>query len=503
ILLGEEGSPVLADCGVARLLEDSTHVTGTGAVVGTPAYMSPEQAAGHEVGPASDQYSLAVVLFETLVGRPPFEGRTPVATALAHLQQAPPSPRALNPDLSPGVEAVLLQALSKQPEDRFPGCTAFIDAVTLAAHGPTGAAFDTATAIRDITPTPPLQTRRLAPNTPGTPIPAPMPTPVPAAPARQTAWAPPTPISKPALATAPAPVVTGRAAPGAAYGEPGPARGVQRYATIVVICALLLAAGAFAASQMVPGLGPAGTPTPPAAARTVANPSNSGPTAVLAVGAATATATSAPASTTVPTTTSEPTSTPRLTSTATPAPPTNTPVPPQIAAWRDVTSKLDAGLWNNDLAGAARLIAEYLATYRDSAVPEARDKLYSADIELAKQRLAANDPAGAQRYFKEALDLRPDDPLANGELKKTQLYLAGVAALSEQNWQTAADVLSELVSIQSDFLDSQARLDASQAELRKTWTPTPVPRTQPEPKPQPQPHPHPQPTKPPFVPPAQ
>jgi hypothetical protein len=187
-------------------------------------------------------------------------------------------------------------------------------------------------------------------------------------------------------------------------------------------------------------------------------------------------------------------------------------VPPQIAAWRDVVSKLDAGLWNNDLAGAAKLIAEYLATYRDAAVPEARDKLYSADVELAKKRIAENDPAGAQQYFKGALDLRPDDPLASGEIKKTQLYLAGAAAMSEQNWQAASDAFSELISIQSDYLDAQARLDASQEELRKTWTPTPLPRPQPQQQPQqkpqqqqpqPQPQPAAPPTKPPFVPPAQ
>jgi serine/threonine-protein kinase len=133
VLLEPGGAPILADCGVARLLDETAHMTSTGAVVGTPSYMSPEQAAGEEAGPAADQYSLGVIAFEALVGRPPFAGKTPVATALAHLHQQPPNPRSLNPELGAAVEGVLLRVLAKQPDERFPSCRAFVAALRDAA----------------------------------------------------------------------------------------------------------------------------------------------------------------------------------------------------------------------------------------------------------------------------------------------------------------------------------------------------------------------------------
>lgn len=111
-------SAVLTDFGVARMLE-GIQLTGTGATIGTPDYMSPEQARGEPAGPASDIYTLGVVVYEMLAGCLPFAAETPVALLLKHMQAEPPSVLAKAPDLPQGVDFVLLQALAKLPENRF------------------------------------------------------------------------------------------------------------------------------------------------------------------------------------------------------------------------------------------------------------------------------------------------------------------------------------------------------------------------------------------------
>ena len=112
---------VVTDFGIARGGDDRFHATLTadGNVVGTPAYMAPEQVEGGAVSPATDQYSLGVVLFEMLTGELPFRGDNPISTAARRLTEPAPSPRRYAPELDPLWEATILRCLERRPEDRF------------------------------------------------------------------------------------------------------------------------------------------------------------------------------------------------------------------------------------------------------------------------------------------------------------------------------------------------------------------------------------------------
>jgi tRNA A-37 threonylcarbamoyl transferase component Bud32 len=126
ILLDSAGRAILSDFGLARPEYDREPLTSDGILVGTPAYMAPEQASGESehIGPWTDLYSLGVVFYEMLVGRLPFTGTAPVV--LAHiLRDEPPSPRALRPDLDLTLEAIVLRALRKVPSERYPEAPAF------------------------------------------------------------------------------------------------------------------------------------------------------------------------------------------------------------------------------------------------------------------------------------------------------------------------------------------------------------------------------------------
>lgn len=134
ILLDDEGNALLSDFGFALWKEASIRLTGS-ALIGTPAYMSPEQCLGEPVDARSDQYSFAVVLYRIATGRLPFEGDTPLALAMKHIQQPLPPPRSINPKLPEGVEAVLLKALAKEPEHRFKDMNEFNAAFQAALTG--------------------------------------------------------------------------------------------------------------------------------------------------------------------------------------------------------------------------------------------------------------------------------------------------------------------------------------------------------------------------------
>jgi len=140
VLLTEQGRVVLGDFGVARMVEEASGLTQAEAMVGTPQYMAPEAASGGPAGPASDLYSLGVIVYELLTGRVPFQADTPLAVALAHLSQAPPPARTLNPALSRAVEAALSRALAKQASDRFPSGADMVRSVTDALAGDPAAA---------------------------------------------------------------------------------------------------------------------------------------------------------------------------------------------------------------------------------------------------------------------------------------------------------------------------------------------------------------------------
>jgi uncharacterized protein YraI len=119
VLMPSPNWALLADFGIAKLMNDSQHLTMTGFIIGTAAYMAPEQASGKPIDARTDLYSLGVVLYEMLTGRVPFDSDTPMAVLTKHVYEPPPPPRSLNPDLPPEVEAVLLRALAKDPGQRY------------------------------------------------------------------------------------------------------------------------------------------------------------------------------------------------------------------------------------------------------------------------------------------------------------------------------------------------------------------------------------------------
>ncbi|MBU1751155.1 MAG: protein kinase [Chloroflexi bacterium] len=118
VLLTRDGRAKVTDFGIARALATSS-ISEAGVVLGTVHYLSPEQAAGDPATPLSDVYALGVILYEMLTGQLPFTGETPVAVAVKHLQEEPPSPRERNPLLPPPVEDLVLQAMDKDPARRF------------------------------------------------------------------------------------------------------------------------------------------------------------------------------------------------------------------------------------------------------------------------------------------------------------------------------------------------------------------------------------------------
>src|SRR5271154_2018467 len=119
VLITDEGQVKVTDFGIARAINTEESLTQTGAVMGTATYFSPEQAEGIGVDSRSDIYSLGVVLFEMVTGRPPFLGDTPVAVASKHVRDHPPAPRELNPAIPPTFEAIILKAMAKDPAHRY------------------------------------------------------------------------------------------------------------------------------------------------------------------------------------------------------------------------------------------------------------------------------------------------------------------------------------------------------------------------------------------------
>ncbi|MCB9421694.1 MAG: tetratricopeptide repeat protein [Ardenticatenaceae bacterium] len=137
ILVDEWGNCLLTDFGLAKMAESSSHLTQTGGILGTPAYMSPEQGLGKKIDSRSDIYSLGVVLYQMAIGRLPYQAETPMAVVIKHIHDPLPPPSKFKPDLPEALERVILKALAKNPDDRFATAVEMVNALQNATEPPT------------------------------------------------------------------------------------------------------------------------------------------------------------------------------------------------------------------------------------------------------------------------------------------------------------------------------------------------------------------------------
>ncbi|MFN8163148.1 MAG: PASTA domain-containing protein [Solirubrobacterales bacterium] len=134
VIVDADGKALVTDFGIARA--GVSEITQTGSVMGTPHYLSPEQAQGFDVTAVSDLYAIGVILYEALTGRVPFEGESAVAVAMKQVSQTPLRPSSINPRVSPALDAVVMRALEKDPGQRFQSADAFIAALDAAIREP-------------------------------------------------------------------------------------------------------------------------------------------------------------------------------------------------------------------------------------------------------------------------------------------------------------------------------------------------------------------------------
>ena len=143
VLLDKQGGVYLGDFGIAHLFDSGLYAidqtlasfTTTGKIYGTPTYMAPERFKGEQAEPATDIYSLGILLYQLLTGQVPFKADNPIVVAMKHLNEMPPSPRSLRPDLPEPAEAAILRALARQPADRFATASALAEAFDAGLKG--------------------------------------------------------------------------------------------------------------------------------------------------------------------------------------------------------------------------------------------------------------------------------------------------------------------------------------------------------------------------------
>jgi hypothetical protein len=140
VMINEQGQVVLTDFGIARMV-GATQYTATGALSGTPAYMSPEQGQGERGDERSDIYALGIMLYEMVTGAVPYDADTPFAVIMKHISEPLPMPSRVNPTLPEVVERVILKAMSKEPADRYQTAGAMAQALRQAIDLPPGAEF--------------------------------------------------------------------------------------------------------------------------------------------------------------------------------------------------------------------------------------------------------------------------------------------------------------------------------------------------------------------------
>ena len=134
VIVDDDGVATVTDFGIARA--GASEITQAGSVMGTPHYLSPEQAQGQAVTAVSDLYSIGVILYEALAGRVPFEADSAVAIAMKQVSTAPQRPSSINPAVTPALDAVVMRALEKDPGQRFQSAEAFIAALDAAGRDP-------------------------------------------------------------------------------------------------------------------------------------------------------------------------------------------------------------------------------------------------------------------------------------------------------------------------------------------------------------------------------
>lgn len=138
VLLDDDGGAYITDFGIARMLgnEGQGSTITTQGVVGTPSYMSPEQAQGQPLDSRSDLYSLGIMLFEMATGRRPFQNETPYSIAVMQVTTPPPPPRSINPKLTTAVEQVIYKTLKKKPDERYQTATQLAESLKMAIERP-------------------------------------------------------------------------------------------------------------------------------------------------------------------------------------------------------------------------------------------------------------------------------------------------------------------------------------------------------------------------------